>query len=301
MSKFSPFFEQGATIYDKNLQIKYHVKSFLGKGAFAQCYLVQIDSGAEFALKVISTKHEDSVMRKIESEISIHKSLDHPHIVRMYTEFRDDKYVYMVLELCKNKTLNELLKSKKRLDEHYTVKYVNQLIDTLEYLHETAHVVHRDLKLGNLFLDGEFNLKIGDFGLSARIKPGQKKNTICGTPNYIAPEVLFDKENGHSYEVDVWGLGVIIYTLLIGTPPFQKSNVKEIYRNIQQNKFIYPADATISDTAKNLINAILTTNPMDRLSLTEIKNHPFLQQKMSLPEKVYRNLKDFCYVEEECI
>lgn len=300
MSKSERFYEDGSVIYDKNLQITYLIKSYLGRGAFAQCYLVSIESGAEFALKVISLNQEENVIRKIESEIHIHKSLNHPNIVRMYTEFRDEKYVYMVMELCTNKTLNELLKRKGRLEVNYVIKYTNQIVMALEYLHESLNVVHRDLKLGNLFLDQNFDLKIGDFGLSAKIKPGQKKNTICGTPNYIAPEVLFDKENGHSYEVDIWSLGVIIYTLLVGVPPFQKKNVKEIYKNIQRNRYTYPSDFEISDSARNLIDSILTTNPMDRLTLNEIKNHPFLQEKLSLPEKVYRNIKEGSFIEEEC-
>lgn len=105
-----------------------------------------------------------------------------------------------------------------------------QLIGACYYMH--AHqVIHRDLKLGNLFLDANMNVKVGDFGLAALIEnEGERKKTICGTPNYIAPEVLFDTANGHSFEVDIWSIGVILYTLVVGRPPFQTKEVKEIYK-----------------------------------------------------------------------
>ena len=104
------------------------------------------------------------------------------------------------------------------------------MLDGIRYMHRKGYI-HRDIKLGNLFLDSKLNLKIGDFGLAAQIEhDGERKKTICGTPNYIAPEILFDTKNGHSFEVDIWSLGVVMYTLLIGKPPFQTKDVKAIYK-----------------------------------------------------------------------
>ena len=116
--------------------------------------------------------------------------------------------------------MNELLRRRKRLHELEVQCYSLQIINALKYLH--AHrIIHRDLKLGNLFLNDKMEIKLGDFGLATKLDfDGEKKRTICGTPNYIAPEVLEGK-CGHSYEVDVWSLGVIIYTLIIGKPPFE--------------------------------------------------------------------------------
>lgn len=117
-----------------------------------------------------------------------------------------------------------------------------QLIGACHYMH-THQVIHRDLKLGNLFLDANMNVKVGDFGLAALIEnPGERKKTICGTPNYIAPEVLFDTANGHSFEVDTWSIGVILYTLVVGRPPFQTKDVKAIYKSVfffVQYAFVY--------------------------------------------------------------
>ena len=136
-------------------------------------------------------------------------------------------------------------------------------------------VIHRDLKLGNLFLNEKMEIKIGDFGLATKLEfEGEKKRTICGTPNYIAPEVL-DGKQGHSYEVDVWSLGVIIYTLLIGKPPFETSDVKTTYRRIRMNAYTFPEHVQISDAAKSLITRILNGEPSRRPSLEDMLAHDF--------------------------
>ena len=164
------------------------------------------------------------------AEIKIHKSLDHPNIVRFQECFEDDDNVYMTLELCHNGSLMDMLRRRRRFTEPEARFFMVQLIGACHYMH-THQVIHRDLKLGNIFLDQNMNVKVGDFGLAALIEtPGERKKTICGTPNYIAPEVLFDNVNGHSFEVDTWSIGVILYTLVIGRPPFQTKDVKAIYK-----------------------------------------------------------------------
>jgi polo-like kinase 1 len=116
----------------------------------------------------------------------------------------------------------------------------------MKYLH-SHRVIHRDLKLGNLFLNDKMEIKVGDFGLATKLEfDGERKRTICGTPNYIAPEVLEGKQ-GHSYEVDVWSLGVILYTLIIGKPPFETNDVKTTYKKIRSNQYTFPDAASISD------------------------------------------------------
>lgn len=128
-------------------------------------------------------------------------------------------------------------------------------------------VIHRDLKLGNLFINEHMEIKLGDFGLATKLDfDGEWKRTICGTPNYIAPEVLEGK-NGHSYEVDVWSLGVIIYTLIIGKPPFETSNVKSTYEKIRKNIYRFPDHVPISEDAKDLITWILNGDPTNRPTL----------------------------------
>lgn len=134
-------------------------------------------------------------------------------------------------QLLLTQTLNDLIKRKRRFVESEVKFFMLQLLEGLEYLH-SQKIIHRDLKLGNLFLNENTNIKIGDFGLATKIDFfGEKKKTICGTPNYIAPEILESK--GHSYEVDVWSFGVIVYTLAYGRPPFQSKDVKETYKRIK--------------------------------------------------------------------
>ena len=155
----------------------------------------------------------------------------------------------------------------------------------MKYLH-SHRIIHRDLKLGNLFLNDKMEIKLGDFGLATKLDfDGEKKRTICGTPNYIAPEVLEGK-SGHSYEVDIWSLGVIIYTLIIGKPPFETTDVKATYRRIRQNSYSFPDHVAISDAARDLITRILTGDPKRRPNLDEIMAHEFLNHGGTIPKNL---------------
>lgn len=127
------------------------------------------------------------------------------------------------------------------------------------------------------------DLKIGDFGLATLVKQdGERKKTICGTPNYIAPEILFHK-NGHSFEVDLWSYGVIMYTLLVGRPPFQTKDVKEIYKNIKENRYAFPEGVDISPQARALIGQLLMTEPTLRLGIHEVGDHAWFRYGETVP------------------
>ncbi|GBP13006.1 hypothetical protein EVAR_79340_1 [Eumeta japonica] len=149
------------------------------------------------------------------------------------------------------KSMMELHKRRKAITEPETRFYMHQILLGVQYLH-SKRIIHRDLKLGNLFLDDELHVKIGDFGLAARIEyDGERKQTLCGTPNYIAPEILTKK--GHSFEVDVWSLGCIMYTLLVGKPPFETSTLKDTYKRIKQCEYSDGAMLAISLCAGPLV------------------------------------------------
>lgn len=127
-------------------------------------------------------------------------------------------------------------------------------------------------------------LKLGDFGLATKLDfDGEKKHTICGTPNYIAPEIL-DGKCGHSYEVDIWSLGVIIYTLLIGKPPFETPDVKTTYKKIRMNNYTFPEHVPISDSSRSLITKILVLDSSKRPNLEDIMNHPFINHGGTIPK-----------------
>lgn len=249
----------------------------LGEGGFARCYECTSSTGDKFAVKCVwkASLKSSKQRQKLVTEIRIHQMLSHPNIVGFKHVFEDDNFVYMILELCTNRTFVDLIKKRRRITEPEVRFWMWQLLDAVRHLHRKG-VIHRDLKLGNLFLDENLNLKVGDFGLAAMIKhDGERKKTICGTPNYIAPEVLFDTANGHSFEVDIWSLGVVMYTLLVGKPPFQTKDLKSIYRKIKENQYSFPSEIPLSSTSKQLIAKLLNSNPLMRPSINDIMGHEF--------------------------
>ncbi|KAJ3034205.1 Cell cycle serine/threonine-protein kinase cdc5/MSD2 [Rhizophlyctis rosea] len=264
-------------LYDRRAHSEYQRGRLLGEGGFAKCYEVVTPTTDRLAAKVVpkaslkSTKQKN----KLIAEIKIHQVMSHPHIVTFHHFFEDDDNVYMILELCENRTFVDMLKKRRRLTELEVRYYMWQLLNALRYMHG-RNIIHRDVKLGNLFLDKDMNMKLGDFGLAAMIKQdGERKRTICGTPNYIAPEVLFGQEKGHSFEADIWSAGVVMYTMLIGKPPFQTKDVKSIYKRIGEGRFEFPSTVTISDSARSIITSILHNSPECRPSITKIMQHEF--------------------------
>ncbi|KDE05567.1 PLK/PLK1 protein kinase [Microbotryum lychnidis-dioicae p1A1 Lamole] len=255
-----------------------HRGELLGEGGFARVYLITEPDGiTNKAVKVICKEQLRSTKNrsKLFGEIKIHQAMKHTNILSFEHCFEDEANVYMQLELCSNGSLLDLLRKRRRYTEPETRFYLVQLIGACHYMHSNS-VIHRDLKLGNLMLDAEMNLRVGDFGLAALVKfPGERKKTICGTPNYIAPEILFDTTNGHSFEVDIWSLGVIMYTLLVGKPPFQTKEVKNIYLRIKELNYEFPAGCELSAEAVDLISLILTPKPNERPTLGQILQHDF--------------------------
>jgi len=257
---------------------RYQRGDLLGKGGFAKCYQVtDVDSREQLACKVIAkaslTKARHK--QKLQSEIKIHRAQNHAHVVRFEDVFEDKDNVYIIMELCTNHTMLEVVKRKKRLSESETRRFMLQIIDGVKHLHEN-NVIHRDLKLGNIFLGAGDTVKIGDFGLACKLAyDGERKKTLCGTPNYIAPEVL-ESKNGHSFEVDTWSIGVILYTCLVGKPPFETQDVKSTYRLIKANSYSFPSSVHVPEKGKALIRKILQHRPEMRPSLGEILSDPFL-------------------------
>ncbi|KAI5187997.1 polo-like kinase 1 [Nematocida homosporus] len=278
--KHTLFLPIGSIILDRDTSKSYVITDILGQGGFAQCYSVlSIPNNHEFAAKIIKKSElvRPKNKQKLLSEIKIHLSVNHKNIVKLHTYFEDEDFVYLLMEMCHNKSVMDLLKKRKTIEEKYVRVFLLQILSALDYLHNECSVVHRDMKLANLFLDRNFNIKVGDFGLAAVIDKEERKKTICGTPNYIAPEVLFNSATGHSYEVDIWSVGVIVYTMIIGKPPFQKSDVKEIYKCIKTNSYTYPADAKISHSARVLIAGLLELDPQKRLTLSQIYQSDFIR------------------------
>ncbi|XP_056389102.1 serine/threonine-protein kinase PLK3 isoform X2 [Hyla sarda] len=256
----------------------------LGKGGFARCYeMTEVSTNKTYAVKVIphSRVAKPHQREKIVNEIDLHRQLHHKHVVKFSHHFEDSENIYIFLEVCSRKSLAHIWKARHTLLEPEVRYYLKQIISGLKYLHLRG-IIHRDLKLGNFFINDNMELKVGDFGLAARLEPPElRKKTICGTPNYLAPEVLH--RHGHGPESDVWSLGCVMYTLLCGTPPFETSDLKETYRCIKQVKYTLPA--CLSSSAKQLIMGILKRTPGERLTLDQIIEHEFFTKGYT-PEKL---------------
>lgn len=267
-------------INDRKKDRQYFRRGLLGEGGFARCFEVTDFQGTRLAAKTVAKTSilSEKVKGKLLGEIRVHKSMDHPHIVRQRDCFEDDVNVYMILELCPNGTLMEMLKRRASFTDPEIRLYGLQLLGATKYMH-SRRVIHRDLKLGNLFLDEDMNLRVGDFGLAALlIDDDDRKKTICGTPNYIAPEVLYGAANGHSYEVDVWSIGVILYAMTVGHPPFQSKDVKQIYARIKVSEYGWPSldgGRQVDPHLRDLITKLLAADPDSRPSIDDIAAHPF--------------------------
>jgi len=267
---------------------KYYKGRFLGKGDFSKCYeLTCSENKKKFAAKFIPKNNiiKSSVKWNLISEIKIHKSCYHHHIVAFEHYFEDNENVYLLLEQCENGTLKEFLKKKQNLTELEVKYYIVQLIKALKYLH-SQRIIHRDLKLEHLLLDDKMELKVEGFHFATKLEfEGEKKKTECGTPKYIAPEILNDN-CGYSYEVDIWSLGIIMYTLLIGKTPFESNNENTTYKRIKMMDYTFPEETNISEAAKSLISQILVCDPSKRPKLDQILKHDFFLQEPSIQKSL---------------
>jgi len=264
-------------ILDKTTGIKYKRGRFLGKGGFAKCYeMTNMETKVLYAGKIVpkSLLTKSHQRDKMAQEIQIHRELKYKHVVGFVSYFEDPHYVYIILELCRKRSMMELHKRRKALTEPEVRFYMKQIVDACIFLHN-KHIIHRDLKLGNLFLNDDFQVKIGDYGLATRVDfDGERKKTLCGTPNYIAPEVLYKK--GHSFEVDVWSVGCILYTLLVGKPPFETTSLKETYHRIKKNEYYIPA--RVPQSAQMLIIKMLRPDPCTRPTMKEVRADRFFEE-----------------------
>jgi len=265
-SRREPLRDVPELITDPGSRKRYKRGKFMGKGGFARCYELQdLETEQVFAGKIVpkSLLQKQHSKEKMTQEIAIHKTLKHNHVVQFFSFFEDSENVYILLELCRRRSLMELHKRRKAVTEPEARYFMKQIALGVKYLHDNK-IIHRDLKLGNLFLSDEMDVKIGDLGLATRVDyDGERKRTLCGTPNYIAPEVICKK--GHSYEVDVWSMGCILYTLLVGRPPFETQSLKDTYQKIKKNDYQIPPH--LSAPAVALLRRLLADDPTERPNL----------------------------------
>lgn len=287
--------EVSRIITDPSTGKRYCRGKVLGKGGFAKCYeMTDLTTNKIYAAKIIphSRVSKPHQRDKIDKEIELHRTLNHRHVVQFYHYFEDKDNIYILLEYCSRRSMAHILKTRKVLTDPEVRYYLKQIVSGLKYLHE-QEILHRDLKLGNFFINESMELKVGDFGLAARLEPmEQRRRTICGTPNYLSPEVL--NKQGHGCESDIWALGCVMYTMLLGRPPFETTNLKETYRCIREARYSLPS--SLMSSAKHLIASMLSRNPEDRPSLDEIIQHDFFTQGFTpdrLPSSCCHTAPDF--------
>lgn len=250
----------------------------LGKGSFAKVYHARnVKTSESVAIKVIDKDKikKCGLMDQIIQEISVMKLVKHPNIVQLYEVMATKTKIYFVIEYVKG---GELFKKvqRGRLKEDVARTYFQQLISAVDFCH-TRQVYHRDLKPENLLLDGSHNLKISDFGLSALPNCKRKDgllHTICGTPAYVAPEVISQKGYDGA-KADIWACGVILYVLLAGYLPFQDKNMMDMYKKICKAELKWPS--WFSSDVRKLLRRILHPNPNRRISIEEIRTHPWFR------------------------
>ncbi len=230
---------------------------------------------------------QQGISKKTQREISILLRLRHPHLVRVYEAVYQDKYLHVVMEFVSGGELFDLITSRGKICESESQSYFQQLISSLEFCH-LSQIAHRDLKPENILLDENRMIKLADFGLSNRMRSGRFLLTPCGSPNYAAPEVI----SGRPYcgsEVDIWSAGIILYALLTGTLPFDDSNQAILYRKIREAKFFMPS--YLSASAQNLIRRMILPNPLERITIPEIKQHSWYLEGLPFYLQIMDNSK----------
>lgn len=247
----------------------------LGKGKFGNVYLAREKRSKYIvALKVIF-KHQvqkAGCEHQLRREIEIQSHLRHPNILRLYGYFYDDSRVYMILEYASKGELYNALKAVGKFDDVQAATYIYQLADALSYCH-SKKVIHRDIKPENLLLGVYGELKIADFGWSVHA-PSSRRTTICGTLDYLPPEMIEDRP--HDEKVDLWSLGVLCYELLVGKPPFETPTHDATYQKILKCEYRFPSN--LLPEACDLISNLLRKNSHERLSLEQVMVHHWIQK-----------------------
>uniref|UniRef100_A0A8C6KKG3 Serine/threonine-protein kinase MARK1 n=1 Tax=Nothobranchius furzeri TaxID=105023 RepID=A0A8C6KKG3_NOTFU len=250
----------------------YRLLKTIGKGNFAKVKLARhVLTGREVAVKIIDkTQLNPTSLQKLFREVRIMKVLNHPNIVKLFEVIETEKTLYLVMEYASGGEVFDYLVAHGRMKEKEARAKFRQIVSAVQFCHQ-RRIVHRDLKAENLLLDADMNIKIADFGFSNEFTVGSKLDTFCGSPPYAAPE-LFQGKKYDGPEVDVWSLGVILYTLVSGSLPFDGQNLKELRERVLRGKYRIPF--YMSTDCENLLKKLLVLNPVKRGSLEQImKDH----------------------------
>ncbi|KAG6386460.1 hypothetical protein SASPL_155363 [Salvia splendens] len=268
---------------------KYELGRLLGQGSFAKVYHARcVETGQSVAIKVVDKAkvRKAGIMDHIEREISVMRRVRHPNVVHLYEVMATKSKIYFVMEYARGGELFRKVEANGRLPEDVGRKYFVQLIDAVEFCHGRG-VCHRDLKPENILLDEDGGIKVSDFGLSGVAEcrgADGLLHTTCGTPAYVAPEII-GRSGYDGAGVDVWSCGVVLFVLLAGYLPFHDTNVMEMYRKISRGEYRFPS--WFSPKLKKLISRMLDPNPSSRISIAKIKGSSWFKAgKEGEPVKV---------------
>ncbi|EGR28202.1 protein kinase domain protein [Ichthyophthirius multifiliis] len=260
----------------------------LGMGSFGEVKLaINKKTQEKYAIKIMNLKNMHSLqeIQGIEREIRVHSQLNHPNIIQYYDSFQENELVFIVLDYAQNGNLYSYLQKKKHFSEKEAFKFFYQTCQALKYLHE-MNIVHRDIKPENILIDENLQVKLCDFGWCTEDMENPR-NTFCGTYEYMAPEIVFRQQ--YDYRIDIWALGVLIYEFLHGSAPFKGKSLKEIQLKIQKGDVLFSTQ--ITDLSKSLICKLLQANPLKRISIDDILQHPWMQ-KMKEGHEIQSNKKN---------
>ena len=254
----------------------FEILNEIGEGSFGKVFKVlKKNTGARYALKAVSKQElkKNQQYKYVVAESRIQKSINHPFIVKLFWSFQTPKNVYLIFEYCPYSDLSKLLINKKGLSEAVVRFYISEIILAIEYLH-SLDIVYRDLKPQNILIDEYHHAKLGDFGLArANTNKSNLATTFCGSPGYIAPEII--KDEGIWKPADIYSLGICLYELLVGTLPFNEVNTMKLYKLIVSGKIIFPN--TLTPNSRSLISVLTQKSPEKRPTISEIKSHPFFE------------------------
>lgn len=263
---------------------RYELGKLLGQGTFAKVYHARnLITGMSVAIKIVDKEKvlKVGMVDQIKREISVMRLIRHPHVVELYEVIASKTKIYIVMEYAKGGELfNKVVKGRLKVD--VARKYFQQLISAVDYCHSRG-VCHRDLKPENLLLDENENLKVSDFGLSALTESKRQDgllHTTCGTPAYVAPEVI-NRKGYDGMKADIWSCGVILFVLLAGHLPFHDSNLMEMYRKIGKGEFKFPK--WFAPDVRRLLSRILDTNPRTRISMAKIMESSWFKKGLQKP------------------
>ncbi|KAL3442137.1 kinase-like domain-containing protein [Aspergillus insuetus] len=260
----------------------------LGKGKFGRVYLAkERSSGFVCALKVLhkSELQQGGVQKQVRREIEIQSNLRHPNVLRLYGHFQDSKRIFLILEFAGRGELYKHLRKEHRFPEWKAAQYIAQMTSALKYLHK-KHVMHRDIKPENILVGIHGEIKISDFGWSVHA-PNNRRQTMCGTLDYLPPEMLKpgSQDNFYNEKVDLWSLGVLTYEFLVGEAPFEDTPVMT-QRRIAKGDMSVPS--FVSPEAKDLIKRLLVLDPEKRITLDEIQKHPWILKHCAKDDRIIK-------------